>query len=410
MQKQKSKSPEIRFKEYTDAWEQRRFVELLDEVDGIRRGPFGSALKKELFVAESNYVVYEQQNAIYDKWETRYNITKEKFEELHKFKLLEDDFILSGAGTIGRIAKVPKGIKQGVFNQALIRLRINKDEVDSNYFLEWIRSDKMQRKFTGANPGSAITNLVPMSEVKKWEVMIPTKKEQYELGVFFSNLDNLIILHQRKLEILQNNKKSLVQKMFPKKGQEIPEVRFPGFTGAWEQRKFGELLEEFNIKSKSEDEYTVLSSTNSGMEVRDGRVSGASNLGYKIIEDGDLVLSPQNLWLGNINVNDIGKGLVSPSYRTFKFVDLDKQFIEPQLRIPRMLEEYKNSSTQGASVVRRNLEMESFYQIPIRVPNCEEQKIIGFFFKQLDNTITLHQCKLETLKEYKKTMLQKMFI
>ncbi|MBC5638445.1 restriction endonuclease subunit S [Ornithinibacillus sp. BX22] len=188
-----------------------------------------------------------------------------------------------------------------------------------------------------------------------------------------------------------------------------PQIRFAGFTDAWEQRKLGEMLKEYSIKSKTEDEYTVLSSTNSGMEIRDGRVSGTSNLGYKIIEDGDLVLSPQNLWLGNINVNDIGKGLVSPSYKTFKFVDLDIQFIEPQLRLPRMLEEYKNASTQGASVVRRNLDLDSFYQIPIRVPSWKEQKKIGSFFKQLDDTVTLHQLELELLKDTKKSLLQKMF-
>ncbi|MFZ7826926.1 restriction endonuclease subunit S [Priestia sp. 40] len=188
-----------------------------------------------------------------------------------------------------------------------------------------------------------------------------------------------------------------------------PQFRFTGFSDAWEQRKLGEMLKEFSIKTKTENEYTVLSSTNSGMEIRNGRVSGTSNLGYKIIEDGDLVLSPQNLWLGNINVNDIGKGLVSPSYKTFKFVDLDSQFIEPQLRLPRMLEEYKNASTQGASVVRRNLELESFYQIPIRVPSWKEQKKIGSFFKQLDDTITLHQRELELLQDTKKSLLQKMF-
>ncbi|PYY29766.1 restriction endonuclease subunit S [Paenibacillus illinoisensis] len=188
-----------------------------------------------------------------------------------------------------------------------------------------------------------------------------------------------------------------------------PEIRFSEFTDAWEQRKLGEMLKEFIIKSKTEDEYTVLSSTNSGMEIRDGRVSGTSNLGYKIIEDGDLVLSPQNLWLGNINVNGIGKGLVSPSYKTFKFVDLDSQFIEPQLRLPRMLEEYKNASTQGASVVRRNLELESFYQIPIRVPSWKEQKKIGSFFKQLDDTITLHQRKLDNVIKLKAGFLQKIF-
>ena len=87
--------------------------------------------------------------------------------------------------------------------------------------------------------------------------------------------------------------------------KKVPELRFKGFTDDWEERKFGELLKEFSIKSKIEDEYNVLSSTNSGMEFREGRVSGTSNLGYKIIKNGDLVLSPQNLWLGNININNI---------------------------------------------------------------------------------------------------------
>ncbi len=126
------------------------------------------------------------------------------------------------------------------------------------------------------------------------------------------------------------------------------------------------------------------------MEVRDGRVSGTSNLGYKIIQDGDLVLSPQNLWLGNININDIGIGLVSPSYKTFKFVNVNTDFIKPQLRMPRMLEEYKNASTQGASVVRRNLELDSFYQIQMRVPNEDEQNKIGKLFFNLDPLIILH--------------------
>lgn len=150
-------------------------------------------------------------------------------------------------------------------------------------------------------------------------------------------------------------------------------------------------MNEFAKKSKIEDEYKVLSSTNTGMELRDGRVSGNSNIGYKIIEDGDLVLSPQNLWLGNVNVNNIGIGLVSPSYKTFKFKDVISKFIEPQLRTHRMLEEYKNASTQGASVVRRNLDLDAFNQITIRIPVLAEQYKIGVFFYSLDNLITLHQ-------------------
>ena len=193
------------------------------------------------------------------------------------------------------------------------------------------------------------------------------------------------------------------------KQAKYPQLRFKGFTDPWEQRKLGDLLKEFSIKSKIEDEHKVLSSTNSGMEFREGRVSGTSNLGYKIIKNGDLVLSPQNLWLGNININNIGKGLVSPSYKTFELINIDSSFINPQLRTQKMLEEYKNSSTQGASVVRRNLEIDSFYQIKIFVPTISEQEKIGLFFQQLDNTIVLHQRKLDLLKEQKKGYLQKMF-
>ena len=188
-----------------------------------------------------------------------------------------------------------------------------------------------------------------------------------------------------------------------------PQLRFKGFTDDWEDRNLKDILREFSTKSKIENEYRVLSSTNVGMEFRDGRVSGTSNLGYKIIKNGDLVLSPQNLWLGNININNIGTGLVSPSYKTFNFTDIDSSFIKPQLRTPKMLEEYKNSSTQGASVVRRNLEIDSFYQIKIATPSIKEQEKIGSFFKHLDSTISLHQRKLDLLKEQKKGCLQKMF-
>ena len=188
-----------------------------------------------------------------------------------------------------------------------------------------------------------------------------------------------------------------------------PRIRFKGFVDDWEQRELGCILDEFIEKSKIENEYPILSSTNVGMEVREGRVSGQSNVGYKKISDGDLVLSPQNLWLGNININHIGTGLVSPSYRTFRFRNCDSRFIEPQLGMPKMMEAYKNSSTQGASVVRRNLDIELFNQITITLPCIFEQQQIGTFFQTLDNLITLHQRKLDKTKELKKSLLSKMF-
>lgn len=206
--------PELRFPGFTDAWEQRKFLDLLDAQNGIRRGPFGSSLKKDSFVKKSDYVVYEQQNAIYDNYETRYFISKEKYNELIRFNIQPGDFIMSGAGTIGRISMVPDGIKKGVFNQALIRFKVNKDSINPLYFLKFMQSDMMQKQLTQANPGSAMTNLVPMDELKKWDVIIPSLEEQNRISTFINQMDAFITLHQRKLGHLQLQKKALLQQMF----------------------------------------------------------------------------------------------------------------------------------------------------------------------------------------------------
>lgn len=123
----------------------------------------------------------------------------------------------------------------------------------------------------------------------------------------------------------------------------------------------------------------------------------------KIISNGDLVLSPQNLWLRNININTIGKGLVSPSYKTFKIVGLDASFLLPILRTPKLMWSYKLASTQGASVVRRNLDIDYFNEITLDAPiNIEEQRKIGTFFATLDNLIAVNQRKLPTKTRNKK--------
>ncbi|WP_283678408.1 restriction endonuclease subunit S [Lentilactobacillus sp. Marseille-Q4993] len=181
-----------------DAWEQRKFNYLLTAKDGIRRGPFGSSLKKDFFVKNGQYAVYEQKNAIYDNYEVRYEISADRFNKLKSFELKPGDYILSGAGTIGKISRVPNGIKKGVFNQALIRIRINHDLVNDIYFLEFMRSESMQRKLTSTNPGSAITNLVPMKTVKDFEVSVPKIEEQKKVGLFLVTVSNLITANQRQ--------------------------------------------------------------------------------------------------------------------------------------------------------------------------------------------------------------------
>ena len=386
----KKKVPELRFPGFTDDWEERK---LSDIVVRLTKSSNNNQLPKVEF-----------EDIIAGEGRLNKDISR-KFDD-RKGTLFEPDNILYG--------KLRPYLKNWLFSDfkgiALGDFWVFKSKNSEPKFVySLIQADNYQRV---ANDTSGTK--MPRSDWKKVSssnFSIPTSlEEQQKIGSFFKQLDNTIALHQRKLDLLKEQKKGYLQKMFPKNGEKVPELRFAGFADDWEERKLGDLLKEFSIKSKIEDEHKVLSSTNSGMEFREGRVSGTSNLGYKIIKNGDLVLSPQNLWLGNININNIGKGLVSPSYKTFEFINIDSSFINPQLRTQKMLEEYKNSSTQGASVVRRNLEIDSFYQIKIFVPTISEQEKIGSFFKQLDDTIALHQRKLDLLKEQKKGFLQKMFV
>ncbi|HGM5418209.1 TPA: restriction endonuclease subunit S [Serratia liquefaciens] len=212
--KQGETIPEIRFKGFSGEWAEIKFSEMFNEKDGIRRGPFGGSIKKEMFVAKSDYVVYEQRNAIYDRYDTRYNISREKYQELINFSLASGDFIMSGAGTIGRVSRVPDGVKLGVFNQAIIRMKINDERINSEFFLQWIRSEKMQERLTESNPASAMVNLVPMNELKAWDVVVPNKKEQSTIGNYFQKLDALINQHQQQITKLNNIKQACLSKMF----------------------------------------------------------------------------------------------------------------------------------------------------------------------------------------------------
>ena len=232
--------PRIRFNNSKFDWQQVKFKNLLNSEEGIRRGPFGSALKKELFVQNSEYVVYEQQNAIYDHFNTRYRISEEKYHELKKFILLPGDFIMSGASTIGKISLVPEGIVNGVFNQALIRLRVSKN-TDKEFFLQWMRSPEMQNKLTKATPASAMVNLVPMSEVKEWDVIVPSPEEQSAIGSLFRTLDELLVSYRDNLANYQSLKATMLSKMFPKAGQTVPEIRLDGFEGEWKEITLGRL-------------------------------------------------------------------------------------------------------------------------------------------------------------------------
>ncbi len=304
---------------------------------------------------------------------------------------------------IGKHARVLSKMSNTVIGAFMTGLRSD----DNGYINALLDSDQFQKEIY-KNLGSTI-NQITTGEFKKMNFMVAKESENKKIGKFFKLVDNLISLQQRKLEQLNLLKQAMSQQIFTNK--KFPKIRFKNFTSIWKDYKFEDIFAEFSVKSKRENEFRIFSSTNNGMEIRTGRVSGGSNIGYKIINDGDIVLSPQNLWLGNINLNDIGIGLVSPSYHTFKIININPLFIKPQLHSKQMLFKYKMASIQGASVVRRNLDMNAFSKITLKAPTNElEQGKIAIFCSYIEKIIGFQQKRINYLITLKKALLQNMFV
>ena len=412
MKNQNRKIPKIRFNNSKIDWQQVKFKNLLNLKEGIRRGPFGSALKKELFVQNSEYVVYEQQNAIYDHFNTRYRISEEKYHELKKFILLHGDFIMSGAGTIGKISLVPEGIKKGVFNQALIRLRVNRN-TDKEFFLQWMRSPEMQNKLTKANPASAMVNLVPMSEVKEWEVIVPSLDEQSAIGSLLRTLDELLASYKDNLANYQSLKATMLSKMFPKAGQNVPEIRLDGFEGEWEIKRADEIFKSVSEKNKAF--LPVLSASQiDGMVLRDEiginiKYDEATLNNYKVVKPGQFVIHLRS-FQGGFALSKL-EGITSPAYTIIDFIDKENN-----------LSDFWNSILTSRDFIKRletvtygirdgkSISFKDFSSLKFVFPEFKEQQAIGAYFSNLDNLINSYQEKISQLVILKKKLLQDMFI
>ena len=198
------------------------------------------------------------------------------------------------------------------------------------------------------------------------------------------------------------------------------EIRFKDNNGNsypdWEEKKLGSIIDEVVKKTTTNNQHEILSSTINGLfkqsEIFDRKIASSNNIGYKIIEINQLVLSPQNLWLGNINFNKkYVLGIVSPSYKIFKIKkSLDPQYINYIIKLPKMLHNYITSSEQGASIVRRNLNMDLFLQIKLNIPFLGEQKKIVNFLSAIDSKIETTSTQIDKTKEFKKGLLQQMFV
>lgn len=194
---------------------------------------------------------------------------------------------------------------------------------------------------------------------------------------------------------------------------EMPSIRFYGFDNDWEQRKFDEAFIERRNKTEKENEDILLSCAINGMFLNSelfGHFRGTTTIGYLRVKKNDLILSAQNLHLGNANVNlRFEHGIISPAYKVYDLNNCNPEFVQSWVKRDDTKNFFLAATTEGASQCRKNIEWETLGKQTISMPSLDEQKRIGSFFSQLDNLITLHQRKFEKLTNVKKSMLEKMF-
>ena len=338
-----------------------------------KKGPFGSALKKDIFVPKSKDTVkvYEQQNAINKNWKLeRYFITKDYANQLKSFETHAGDIIISCAGTIGEIYELPNNSEAGIINQALMRVRVNEKIVSKDLY-KIIFSNMIDDFSKEHSNGSAMKNIPPFSDLKPMIALIPNYNEQIKISTFMNEIDNLITLHQRKSYI----------KIYD-----------------WEQRKVGELLIERNEQAPMNEEYPLMAFiANEGVAPKGERydrsslVTDTENKLYKRTEFGDFIYSSNNLETGSIGLNKYGKACISPVYSIFHPTGIaDSNFLGRRL----VRKDFINSMVkwrQGVIYGQWRIHESDFLKIEISVPSVKEQRQIGTFLDYLDNLITLHQ-------------------
>ena len=266
------------------------------------------------------------------------------------------------------------------------------------------------------NKGAKNDMKVSAENALKGPVCFPSRIEQESISAFFSVLDNLITLHQRKFEKLTNVKKSMLEKMFPQNGCSYPEIRFKGFTDAWEQRKFSEITFLSGEKNRENLPLESYSITNeSGFVPQDekfengGTMREANKRMYYIVSPNSFAYNPARINVGSIGYQNTGKNvIVSSLYEIFKTSDdVDDRLLWHWFKSPDFQKLIWQLQEGG---VRLYFYYDKLCMGEVSLPSLEEQRKIGKFFDTLDNLITLHQRELEKLQNIKKSMLEKMFV
>lgn len=259
--------------EMPKGWNHIKLKDITLEKDGLRRGPFGSAIKKEFFVP-SGYKVYEQGNAIYDDpIRGNYYIDEKKYLELKHFEVIPNDLIVSCSGTLGRISAIPNTAQPGVINQALLRLRLNLNLISNKFFIIYFRSAFFQREIFDQSQGTAMTNLIGIKDLKEIKILIPPLPEQHRIVAkieeLLSSLDKGIETLKTAQQQLKVYRQAVLKWAFEGKltNENAVDAVLPK---GWNYKKIIELIQTLdqgwspkceNRSSHSDDEWAVIKTT-----------------------------------------------------------------------------------------------------------------------------------------------------
>ena len=400
--------PRIRFKGFTEDWEQRK----LGDIATITGGGTPSTNISEYWNGDIDwYSPVEIGEKRYASGSIR-KITKLGLEKSSAKILPVGTVLFTSRAGIGNTAILQV---EGCTNQGFQSITPNSKELDT-YFL-YTMTPKLKRYGEVTGAGSTFVE-VSGKQMEQMNLMIPSLDEQKHVSQLFKVMEDAITLHQRKLEKLKLAKKALLQKLFPKNGSQFPEIRFKGFTDAWEQRKLGTILSRRKENRLIDSAYPRLAFA-AGQGViplserrtnnRDQLISDEKNKKYLVTYYNDIVYNPANVKYGAIDRNKYGQGVISPIYVTFTS-NVCSGFIEHIVK-SNDFKQKALSFEEGTVTKRQAVNPDNLLNIDVNITlNIKEQKKLSNLFEMLDQYITLHQRKLERLQEVKKGLLQKMFV
>ena len=419
----KKKVPELRFKGFTDDWEERKFDECFNFPVST------NSLSRALLNYDEGDIKSVHYGDILIKYPTILNIKNDKIPyitggklEKYKSSLLENgDLIFADAAedeTVGKAVEV-NGLTEENLVAGLHTIVARPKDKKAEFFLGYyINSNTYHRQLLRLIQGSKVSS-ISKGNLQKTLVSFPKDfEEQQKIGSFFKQLDDTIALHQRKLDLLKEQKKGYLQKMFPKNGEKVPELRFAGFADDWEERKLGQYTKLITKGTTPKDKtgigdvnFVKVENITNGKIYPINKIKQNEHDNYlkrSRLEEKDILFSIAGTLGRTAIVNkSILPANTNQALAIIRGYDFDTNFLITSLAGNVVKEYIRRNPTVGA---QPNLSLEQVGNLLVNTPNAEEQQKIGSFFKQLDETIALHQRKLDLLKEQKKGFLQKMFV